>query len=337
MPSQTFMNSDSKIYVAGHNGMTGSAIVRNLRAKHYTNLILKNRQELDLTRQADVEQFFSIEKPEYVFLAAAKVGGILANHTYPAEFIFQNLSIETHILHSAYRHGVKRLLFLGSSCIYPKECSQPMKEQHLLSGYLEPTNEPYAIAKIAGIKMCEAYNRQYGTQFLSAMPTNLYGEGDNFDLQTSHVLPALVRKFHEGREQNTSVTIWGTGRPQRELLYIDDCAEACVFLMNQPVELYSQLLNHEAGPVINIGTGEGLTISELVEKIMQIVGFKGQVEWDTTKPDGTMKKVLDVTRLKELGWRPHVSLKDGIQKTYNWYQQHHHGIQARETRTASIC
>lgn len=337
MPSKVFMNPDSKIYVAGHNGMAGSAIVRNLHTKNYTNLILKNRQELDLTRQADVEQFFSVEKPEYVFLAAAKVGGILANHTYPADFIFQNLTIQTHILNSAYRHGVKRLLFLGSSCIYPKECPQPMKEQYLLSGYLEPTNEPYAIAKIAGIKMCEAYNRQYGTQFLSVMPTNLYGEGDNFDLQTSHVLPALVRKFHEGREQNTPVTIWGTGLPQRELLYIDDCAEACVFLMNLPAGLYSQLLIHEAGPVINVGTGEGLTIGELVEKIMQIVGFEGQVEWDTTKPDGTMKKVLDVSRLKELGWRPHVSLKDGIQKTYNWYQQHHNRMQAIETRTASIC
>jgi len=316
-----FMNLNSKVYVAGHNGMAGSAIVRHLSAKGYSNLLLKNRKELDLTRQADVEQFFEMEKPEYVFLAAAKVGGILANHTYPADFIFQNLTIETHILDAAYRHGVKRLLFLGSSCIYPKECPQPMKEEYLLSGYLEPTNEPYAIAKIAGIKMCEAYNRQYGTQFLSIMPTNLYGQGDNFDLQTSHVLPALVRKFHEGHEQKTPVTIWGTGRPQRELLYIDDCAEACVFLMNLPVDSYSQLLLHEAGPIINVGTGEGLTICELVEMIKQIVGFEGQIQWDTTKPDGTMKKVLDISRLQNLGWKPRISLKEGIQKTYDCYCQ----------------
>ncbi|GJL55217.1 MAG: GDP-L-fucose synthase [Nitrospirales bacterium] len=315
------MDFKSKIFVTGHTGMMGSALVRNLVARGYRNLILKTRQELDLTQQAQVEQFFQEEQPDYVFLSAAKVGGILANHTYPAEFIFRNLMIQTHVIDAAYRHSVKRLLFLGSSCIYPKECPQPMKEEHLLSGYLEPTNEPYAIAKIAGVKMCEAYNRQYGTQFLSVVPTNLYGEGDNFDLETNHVLPALIRKFHEGCEQGTSVTIWGTGRPQRELLYIDDCAEACVLLMNLPTEPYTKLIRYHTGPLINVGTGEGLTIRELVKMIKQIVGFEGHVQWDTTKPDGTMKKVLDISRLHQLGWRPRFSLRDGIQKTYEYYCQ----------------
>ncbi len=325
------MKLDSKIYIAGHNGMVGSAILRNLQAKGHTNLVVKTRYELDLTRQTDVEQFFSKEKPEYVFVGAAKVGGILANATYPADFIYQNLAIQTNILHAAYLTKVNRLLSLGSSCIYPKNCPQPMKEEHLLTGSLEPTNEPYAIAKIAGIKMCEAYNRQHSTQFLSAMPTNLYGQGDNFDLQTSHVLPALVRKFHEGRENGTPVTIWGTGRAQRELLYVDDCAEACVLLMNLPNEIFQQLLRFEAGPLINIGTGEELMIRELVEMIKHTVGFKGQVQWDSTKPDGMMKKVLDISRLQDLGWKPCISLKDGIQKTYDWYQQHHDVTQLVES------
>ena len=315
------MTPDSKIYVAGHAGMVGAAIVRNLRAKGFTNLLIKDHQTLDLTRQADVEQFFSNEKPEYVFLAAAKVGGIWANHTYPAEFIFQNLAIETHVLDAAFRNGVKRVLFLGSSCIYPKNCPQPMREEHLLTGYLERTNEPYAIAKIAGIKMCEAYNRQHGTKFLSVMPTNLYGQGDNFDLQTSHVLPALIRKFHEGRERRTLVTLWGTGKAERELLYVDDCAEACVLLMTMPDEDFDSLLNFHAGPLINVGLGEGLTIYELAEMIKRAVDFEGEVQWDHTKPDGTLKKVLDVSRLKALGWKPAVSLEEGIQKTYAWYLQ----------------
>ncbi|WP_447971894.1 GDP-L-fucose synthase family protein [Nitrospira sp. M1] len=315
------MKLDSRIFVAGHKGMLGSAIVRTLLDHGYYNLVLKSRQELDLTRQADVEQFFSSEKPEYVFLAAAKVGGILANRVYPADFIFQNLTIETHIVDAAYRHGVKRLLFLGSSCMYPKECPQPMKEEHLLSGYLEPTNEPYAIAKIAGIKMCEAYNRQYATQFLNVLPPNLYGQGDNFDLETSHVLPALLRKFHEGREQGTPVSIWGTGQAERELLYIDDCADACVFLMNLRAKPFQQLLCYEAGPIINVGTGEGQSIRELAHVIQQIVGYEGEVEWDATKPEGMRTKVLDVSRLDHYGWKPQVSLNEGIQQTYDYYLQ----------------
>ncbi|MEZ4305923.1 MAG: GDP-L-fucose synthase [Nitrospirales bacterium] len=313
------MINDSKIFVAGHTGMAGSAIVRNLQAKGFSNLLLKDHLSLDLTRQSDVEEFFFTEKPDYVFLAAAKVGGILANATYPAEFIFQNLAIATHVLDAAYRSGVQRVLFLGSSCIYPKHCPQPMREEYLLSGYLEHTNEPYAIAKIAGIKICEAYNRQYGTKFLSVMPTNLYGVGDNFDLETSHVLPALIRKFHEGREHGHDVVVWGTGRAERELLFVDDCAEACVFLMMLPHESFDNLLSYKAGPVINIGTGKGMTIRQLVEMIQRIIGFHGQVQWDSTKPDGTMKKVLDVSRLQGLGWTPQVSLETGIKKTYDWY------------------
>ena len=255
------MNLNSKIYIAGHNGMVGAAILRKLQTRGHTNLLTRARRELDLTRQADVERFFTTEQPEYVFLGAAKVGGILANHTYPAEFIYRNLAIQTNIIEAAYRAHVDRLVFLGSSCIYPKHCPQPMKEEHLLTGTLEPTNEPYAIAKIAGLKMCEAYNRQYGTKFLSVMPTNLYGQGDNFDLQTSHVLPALIRKFHEARDGGETVTIWGTGKAERELLYVDDCAEACVLLMSLGDEAFTRLLHFESGPLINVGPGEGLTIA----------------------------------------------------------------------------
>lgn len=311
------MNKNSLIYVAGHKGLVGSAIARRLQGEGYTSLILKSHQELNLTRQAEVEAFFQQEKPEYVFLAAAKVGGILANNTYPADFIYQNLLIECNVIHSAYEGGVKKLLFLGSSCIYPRECPQPMKEEHLLSGKLEPTNEPYAIAKIAGIRMCQSYNRQYGTKFVSVMPTNVYGPGDNFDLETSHALPALIRKFHEGKvsdesrvtSDKRSVTIWGTGSPRREFLHVDDLADACVFLMN----------HYEGSEMINIGVGEDISISELADLIKDIVAFKGIIQYDRSKPDGTPRKLLDVNKLKALGWQPKISLREGIEKTYKWY------------------
>ena len=311
------MNKNSRIYVAGHKGLVGSAITRKLQSEGHSNLILRSHKELDLMRQADVEIFFKEEKPEYVFLAAAKVGGILANNTYPADFIYENLLVESNVIHSAYKAGVKKLLFLGSSCIYPRDCPQPMKEEYLLSGKLEPTNEPYAIAKIAGIKMCQAYNRQYGTRFISVMPTNLYGPSDNFDLETSHVLPALIRKFHEAKTSDKSrvtgdektVTIWGTGAPRREFLHVDDLADACLFLMN----------HYEESEIINIGIGKDISISELAELIKEIVGFKGSIRYDRTKPDGTLRKLLDVSKLRALGWQPKVCLREGIERTYGWY------------------
>jgi len=345
------MNKNSRIYIAGHKGLVGSAIVRKLQSEGYSNLVLRSHQELDLLRQAEVETFFKAEELEYVFLAAAKVGGILANNTYPAEFIYQNLSIESNVIHASYVAGVKKLLFLGSSCIYPRACAQPMKEEYLLSGQLEPTNEPYAIAKIAGIRMCQSYNRQYGTRFISVMPTNLYGPGDNFDLQTSHVLPALIRKFHEAKleelevggrrleakeemqdsasglksawadapptssersersSNSSSVTLWGTGTPRREFLHVDDLADACLFLMN----------HYEDSEIINIGVGEDISVSELAELIKEIVGFNGSIEYDRSKPDGTPRKLLDVSKLKALGWQPKVSLREGIERTYRWY------------------
>ncbi len=314
------MHKSSAIYVAGHRGLVGSAIVRRLQSEGYTNIITRTHSELDLAGQAEVEEFFKKERPEYVFLAAARVGGIIANNTYPAEFIYTNLMIQTCILHAAYLSGVKKLVFLGSSCIYPKFAPQPMREEYLLTGELEPTNEPYAVAKIAGIKMCQAYNRQYGTSFISVMPTNLYGPNDNFDLETSHVLPAMIRKFHEAKFNEPRlqpVVLWGTGSPRREFLHVDDLADACLFLM----ENYD--INPGVDPgLINIGTGKDITIRELAEMIKETVGFKGSITWDTTRPDGTPQKLLDVTRLKSLGWNPQITLKHGIKQTYDWYHTH---------------
>jgi len=304
------MNKRSRIYVAGHGGLVGAAIVRRLEKAGYDNLILRTHEEMDLTRQGSVEAFFEEERPDYVFLAAAKVGGILANATYPADFIYQNLLMETNIIHAAYVYGVKKLLFLGSSCIYPKHCPQPMKEEHLLSGYLESSNEPYAVAKIAGIKMCQAYNRQYGTCFISLMPTNLYGSGDNFDLETSHVLPALIRKFHEAKiGGNASVEIWGTGKPRREFLHVDDLADACLFLINY----------YEETEIVNVGVGKELSIRDLAEMIAEVVQFDGDLRFDATKPDGTPLKMLDVSKLTALGWQAKMPLKEGIRRTYQYY------------------
>lgn len=304
------MEKNAKIYVAGHAGLVGSAIIRRLSADGYTNLLTKSHRELDLTRQREVEAFFDQEKPEYVFLAAAKVGGILANSTYPADFIYTNLMIQNNVIHNAYKFGTRRLLFLGSSCIYPRLAPQPMREEHLLTGLLEPTNEPYAIAKIAGIKMCESYNRQYGTAFIPVMPTNLYGPNDNFDLETSHVIPALIRKFSEAKEaRSKEVIVWGTGNPRREFLHVDDLANACLFVMQRD----------DKAELINIGTGKDITIRELAEMIGDIVGFRGKITWDSTKPDGTPLKLLDTSKIKELGWEPRINLREGLMKTYEWY------------------
>lgn len=313
------MEPESKIYIAGHKGMVGAAILQQLQALGYSNLITRTRSELDLTNQQAVEEFFAQEHPDYVYLAAAKVGGILANHSYPADFIYQNLAIQTNVLHAAYRFGVKRVLFLGSVCIYPKHCPQPIKEEYLLTGPLEPTNEPYAIAKIAGIKLCESYNRQYGTKFLCTMPTNLYGPGDNFDLQTSHVLPALIRKFHEAKTKGAPVTLWGTGLAKREFLYVEECAQASIFLMNLPDDHFDELINYSAGPLINVGCGEDITIRELADIIRKVVGDESEFQWDPTKPDGTPKRKLDITRLQKLGWMASISLEEGINFTYEWY------------------
>ncbi|MCX6583688.1 MAG: GDP-L-fucose synthase [Candidatus Aminicenantes bacterium] len=307
------MKKENKIYIAGYKGLVGSAIKRKLEEKQYTNLICSDVGDFDLQRQQEVEHFFEKERPAYVFLAAAKVGGIWANKTYPAEFIYSNLTIQTNIIHAAYKYGVKKLLFLGSSCIYPRLAPQPIKEEHLLASPLEPTNEAYAIAKIAGLKMCRYYNEQYGTDFISVMPTNLYGPNDNYNLQTSHVLPALIRKFHEARVNKTSyVELWGTGSPRREFLYVDDLADAVVFL----VENYGF---KDIGEIINIGAGEDITIKELAESIRQAVGFAGELRWDATKPDGTPRKLLDVSRLRALGWKHRYSLAEGIKKTYEAY------------------
>lgn len=305
------MDKQSKIYVAGHRGMVGSAIVRNLKDNGYTNIIGKTSKELNLMRQDEVERFFEVEKPDYVFLAAAKVGGIHANNTYPAEFIYNNLMIESNIIHSAYKSGVKKLLFLGSSCIYPKMAPQPIKEEYLLSGPLEPTNEAYAIAKIAGIELCKFYRRQYGCDFISAMPTNLYGINDNFDLETSHVMPALIRKFHEATMNgDREVVMWGTGKPKREFLYVDDLADACVHLMN----------NYSDETHVNVGTGEDVEIRELAQIIKKVVGYEGEIVNDLSKPDGTPRKLLDVSLLESTGWKYRTELKDGITKVYDWYK-----------------
>jgi GDP-L-fucose synthase len=303
------MNPESSIFIAGHRGLVGSAIVRRLQAGGFRNLVLRDRRDLDLTRQSAVEQFFSEARPQYVFFAAAKVGGILANESYPAEFLQDNLVIQTNIIDAAYRSGARKLLFLGSSCIYPKHAPQPIPEDSLLTGPLEPTNEWYAIAKIAGLKMCQAYRRQYGFNAIAAMPTNLYGPGDNFSLQTSHVLPALLRKIHDAKERGLSeVEVWGTGRPRREFLHVDDLADACVFLMQ----------NYDGEGWINVGWGRDETISELAQTISRVVGFKGALRFDTSKPDGTPRKLLDTSRLTALGWSPRIELEAGIRSTYEW-------------------
>ena len=315
------MNLNAKIYVAGHRGLVGSALMRQLHKKGYSNIVTRTHAELDLTHQQAVANFFQAEKPEYVFLAAAKVGGIHANNTYPAEFIHENLSIQTNVIHQSYVNGVKRLLFLGSSCIYPRDCPQPIKEEYLLTGELEPTNRPYALAKIAGIEMCWSYNRQYGTQFLAMMPTNLYGPGDNYHPENSHVIPALIRKFHEAKINNQpTVTIWGTGTPKREFLYSDDMAQACLFVMSLDDELFQPLLalerNDGLPPLLNLGSGSDLTIADLASLVKDVVGFKGDISFDDTKPDGTMRKLMDSSRLNQLGWHVSTPLKDGLLQAY---------------------
>lgn len=323
---ENMMQLNAKIYVAGHRGLVGGAIVRNLQAKGFTNIIARTHAELDLTNQQAVAEFFANEKPDYVFLAAARVGGIMANNNYPAEFIRDNLAIQTNTIHAAYKNNVNRLLFLGSSCIYPKMAPQPMKEEYLLTGPLEETNRPYALAKIAGIEMCWSYNRQYGTQYLSVMPTNLYGPGDNYHPENSHVIPALIRKFHEAKQANASeVVVWGTGTPKREFLYNEDMADACVFLMNLPDEQYQLLLasdrNDGLPPVINIGVGEEVTIKELAETVQLVVGYTGDIVFDATKPDGTPRKLMNVDRLRGIGWQANVELMQGLRVAYSDFKK----------------
>lgn len=304
------MNKDAKIYIAGHRGLVGSAIHRKLMKDGYTNLVVRTSKELDLRDKEQVDSFFEEEKPEFVFVAAAKVGGIVANNEFPADFIRDNLMIQTNVIDASYRNQVEKLLFLGSTCIYPKLAPQPLKEEYLLTGPLEPTNDAYALAKIAGIKMCQSYNKQYGTNYISAMPTNLYGENDNFDLQSSHVMPALIRKFHEAKLSNQpSVEVWGTGTPKREFLYSDDLADACVYLMN----------HYNDDEIINIGVGEDVSIKELAETVQRVVGFEGKLKFDTTKPDGTPRKLVDTTKINQLGWTAKVELEDGIRKAYDWF------------------
>src|SRR3989344_5374658 len=306
------MDKNAKIYIAGHRGMVGSAIKRALKNSGYANLICKTKEELDLLDQSSVVEFFKNERPEYVFLAAAKVGGILANNTYPADFIYQNLVVQNNVIHNVHLNKVKKLLFLGSSCIYPKNCPQPIKEEYLLDGKLEPTNEAYATAKIAGIIMCQAYNKQYDTNFISLMPTNLYGPNDNFDLETSHVLPALIRKFHDAKIGNKKeMPLWGTGIPKREFLHVDDLAEACLFLMK----------NYNHSEIINVGTGEDISIKDLAEMIKKVVGYNGKIIWDISKPDGTPRKLLDVSKIKTLGWKYQIKLENGIKITYDRFKK----------------
>lgn len=304
------MTKDSKIYVAGHRGLVGSAIVRGLEAKGFKNIIGRTHSELDLTNSAAVEEFFKAEKPEYVFLAAAKVGGILANSTYPADFIYENLQIQNNVIGMAKKYEVKKLMFLGSSCIYPKMCPQPIKEEYLLSGYLEETNEAYALAKISGLKMCQFFNKQYGTNYISVMPTNLYGPYDNFHPENSHVMPALIRRFHEAKVNNLKeVVVWGSGTPLREFLYSEDMADACIYLME----------TYEGNEFFNIGTGKEITIRGLAEMVKEVVGYEGQLIFDVSKPDGTLRKLLDVSRLEEVGWKYKVELRDGIERAYKWF------------------
>lgn len=308
------MDRRSGIYVAGHRGLVGSAILRRLQAEGCDNLLTRTSSQLDLTEAGAVEEFFAAERPRYAFLAAAKVGGILANDTYPADFIRDNLSIQLNVIEAAYRQGVEKLLFLGSSCIYPKHAPQPMREEHLLTGELEPTNQPYAIAKIAGLELCRSYNRQHGTNFISVMPTNLYGPGDNFHLKTSHVLPALIRKFHEAKARGEpSVTVWGTGAPRREFLHVDDLADACLHLMD----------HYSGDEPVNIGVGKDISIGELAELVRDVVGYGGEISYDTTKPDGTPRKLLDVGRLESLGWQAKIPLREGMEQTYEWFLRHH--------------
>jgi GDP-L-fucose synthase len=355
------MKKNAKIYIAGHTGLVGSALLRRLEAEGCSNLVIRKHSDLNLSRQTDVEAFFNAEKPEYVFLAAAKVGGIMANYTYPAEFIYTNLSIQNNVIHASWKTGVKRLLFLGSSCIYPKECPQPMKEDYLLSGPLEPTNEPYAIAKIAGIKMCQSYNRQYGTQYICVMPTNLYGPNDNFDLETSHVLPALIRKYHlaklaeqgdwEGIKKDEQkygaipdeikqsiglktspsnlkttssshrsfVPLWGSGDPKREFIHVDDLADACILLTKMNKKTFDLLFDDIHTPLINIGCGEDQTVRGIAAIVAEVVGYTGDVRWDQNKPDGTLQKLLDISKIKKVGWKPTIALRDGIRNVYEWY------------------
>jgi GDP-L-fucose synthase len=307
------LRPDSRVYVAGHRGLVGSALFRRLESAGYERLITRSRNELELLDARAVDEFFESERPEYVFLAAARVGGILANDTYPVEFLQDNLQVQLNVIEAAYRHGVEKLLFLGSSCIYPKHAPQPMKEEYLLTGELEPTNEPYAIAKIAGVELCKSYNRQHGTDYISVMPTNLYGPGDNFDLQTSHVLPALIRKFHDAKERgDESVTVWGTGEPRREFLHVDDLADACVYLMD----------NYSGSEIVNIGVGEDVSIRELAELVRDVVGYEGGIVHDASKPDGAPRKLLDVSRLRGLGWEAGIPLRKGVEDTYRWYVEH---------------
>lgn len=308
------MNKDSKIYVAGHRGLVGSAIVRELNKKGYINIIGKTHKELDLMDSVAVENFFKEERPEYVFLAAAKVGGIYANSTYPADFIFENLQIQNNVIGNSHKYGVKKLMFLGSSCIYPKMCPQPIKEEYLLSGYLEETNEAYALAKISGLKMCQYFNKQYGTKFISVMPTNLYGPYDNFHPENSHVMPALIRRFHEAKVNGAKeVVVWGSGKPLREFLYSEDMADACIYLME----------NYEGNDFFNIGTGKEITIKGLAELIKEVVGYEGEIVWDSSKPDGTPRKLLDVSRLESQGWKYKMELKDGVKEAYEWYLENY--------------
>lgn len=311
------MEKDSKIFVAGHRGLVGSAITRRLRFLGYNNILQASHEQLDLTDQSATRRFFNKENPAYVFLAAAKVGGIMANKTQKADFIYQNLQIQNNVIHSAWMQGVKKLVFLGSSCIYPKLCPQPIRENYLLTGALEETNDAYAIAKIAGIKMCQSFNQQYGCNFISVMPTNLYGENDNFDLETSHVLPALIRKFYQAKINGwPNVDLWGTGSPKREFLHVDDLADALVYLME----------NYDSPEIINIGTGEDISIREIADKIKRLVGYAGEVKWDTSKPDGTPRKLLDVTKLNQLGWHHKISLEEGLSKTIRWFEENYDTI-----------
>lgn len=305
------LDRNKKIYVAGHKGLVGSAIVRRLQKEGFTNIVTRNHDEMDLTRQSQVEKFFEEEKPAYVVLAAAKVGGIYANDTYPADFILQNLQIECNVIDSSYKNGVEKLLFLGSSCIYPRECPQPIKEEYLLSGYLEKTNEAYALAKIAGLKMCSYYNQQYGTDFISVMPCNLYGINDNFSGENSHVLPALMKKFHEAKQNNaSSVTVWGSGKPLREFLNVDDLADACIYLMD----------HYTGNEFFNIGYGQEVSILELAQMIKKVTGFQGEIVLDPSKPDGTPRKLTDISKLKKIGWKPKITLAEGLKATYEWYK-----------------